>query len=241
MRRMKIAVVLLAALSVAAHAAADLKIVKKVHRDGYTVMGQTQPADDTVQTTWIGTDRMHMDMGDRATIVRMDEMKLYAIDHTDETYSVLELPVDLEQLLPPQMKPMLEMMQFEVTVTPVEEQRQIGPWKARRFDVEMTTQVMSMKITQWAADVAGYDPATFSDMYVHLNSLQPGMASAVQELRKVDGYVVAQESVVTMMGNDITSTEQVESIEELAPPPGIYAPPQGYSETPYDFMAAATK
>lgn len=238
MKTLKTALVLTATLLLAVPAAADLKIVKEVHRDGFTVMGQSQPAEDTEQVTWIGDDRMHMDMGDSATIIRLDEMKLYSIDHTTQTYNVLDLPVNLESLLPPEMKPMLQMMQFEVTVTPTDEYRQIGEWKARRYDVEMSTRVMNMDMTQWAADIDGYEPSAFNEMYVHLNSLQPGMADAVDELRKVDGYVVEQESTITMMGNDIKSTEKAVSIEQVDPPAGIYEPPQGYTEKPYDFMAS---
>ncbi len=239
MKTFKTTFVLAAALLTALPAAADLKIVKQVHRDGFTVMGQSQPAEDTEQVTWIGDGRMHMDMGDSATIVRLDQMKLYSIDHTAQTYNVLDLPVDLEKLLPPEMKPMLQMMQFEVKVTPTDEYRQVGEWKARRYDVEMTTRVMNMKMTQWAAEVGGYEPSAFNEMYVHLNSLQPGMADAVNELRKVDGYVVEQESTITMMGNDIKSTEKAVSIEQADPPAGLYEPPDGYTEKPYDFMAAA--
>jgi hypothetical protein len=75
-------------------------------------------------------------------------------------------------------------------------------------------------------------------MYVHLNSLQPGMASAVEELAKIDGFVVAQESVITMMGNDIKSSEQALSIEKATAPAGTYDPPEGYTEKPFDFMAS---
>jgi hypothetical protein len=237
-RHLKTLAACLIVFFVAGTAAADLKVVKKVHRDAYTIMGQSQPAEDSEQVTWIGDERMHMDMGDSATIVRLDSMKLYSIDHTAQTYNVLDLPVDLEALLPPEMQPMIQMMNFEVTVTPTDEHKQVGEWKARRYDVEMATAMMTIKMVQWAAEVDGYDPSTFNDMYVHLNSLQPGMASAVEELAKIDGFVVAQESVITMMGNDIKSSEQALSIEKATAPAGTYDPPEGYTEKPFDFMAS---
>jgi hypothetical protein len=238
-KQLKTALVLSTVLMIAMPAvAADLKIVKQVHRDGYTMMGQSQPAEDSEQVTWIGSDRMHMDMGDSATIVRLDQMKLYAVNHTKQTYNVLDLPIELEELLPPEMQPMLQMMQFEVTVTPTDEFQQIGEWNARRYDVAMNTRMLNMEMTQWAADVEGYDSSAFNNMYVHLNSLQPGMADAVNELRKVEGFVVAQETTVSMMGNDIKSTEKAVSIEQVDAPAGTYDPPQGYTEEPFDFMAS---
>jgi hypothetical protein len=211
-------------------AAADFKIVKQTHQDGFTIMGQTQPPEDRQQTTWIGKDMMFMDQGDNVTIVRLDTMKLYVINHAAKTYHVLDLPVDLATLVPPEMQPMLAMMQFQVTVTPTEEYKQVGEWEARRYDMSMTSQMFSMESTMWATQVAGYDSQAFNSMYVHLNSLQPGMAEAVKEMSKIDGLVVEQEGVMNMMGNDVGTSEKTISIENIEAPAGTYDPPAGYTE-----------
>ena len=218
-------------------AAADLKVIKQTHQDGFTIMGQTQPAEDKQQTTWIGTNMMYMDQGDNVTIVRLDTMKLYVVDHTTKTYHVLDLPVDLSTLVPPEMQPMLAMMQFEVTVTPTDEHKQVGEWNARRYDMSMTSQMFSMKSTMWVTKVAGYDPEAFNSMYVHLNSLQPGMADAVKEMGKIDGLVVEQQGLMTMMGNEVETSEKTISIDNMDAPAGTYDPPAGYTEKPFDFMA----
>jgi hypothetical protein len=97
--------------------------------------------------------------------------------------------------------------------------------------------MFSMKSTLWEAQVAGYDPAAFNSMYDHLNSLQPGMADAVKEMGKIDGLVVEQKGVMTMMGNEVGTSEKTISVENLSPPAGIYDPPEGYTETEFDFMA----
>ena len=68
--------VLFVVLFSAGIAAADFKVVKQTHQDGFTIMGQTQPPEDREQTTWIGKDMMYMDQGDSATIVRVDIKKL---------------------------------------------------------------------------------------------------------------------------------------------------------------------
>jgi hypothetical protein len=218
-------------------AAADIKVVKQTHQDGFTIMGQTQPPEDREQTTWIGNDRMYMDQGGTATIVRLDLMKLYVVDHDTKSYHVLDLPVDLSKLVPPEMQPMLAMMQFEVTVTPTEESKQVGEWNARRYDMTMTSQMFSMKTTMWVTKVAGYNPEAFNSMYVHLNSLQPGMADAVKEMSKIEGLVVEQKGVLTMMGNEVGTAEKTISIDDMAAPAGTYEPPADYTEKPFDFMA----
>ena len=218
-------------------AAADIKVVKKTHQDGFTIMGQTQPPEDREQTTWIGNDRMYMDQSGTTTIVRLDLMKLYVVDHDTKSYHVLDLPVDLSKLVPPEMQPMLAMMQFEVTVTPTEERKQVGEWNARRYDMTMTSQMFSMKTTMWVTKVAGYNPEAFNSMYVHLNSLQPGMADAVKEMTKIEGLVVEQNGVLTMMGNEVGTSEKTISIDDMAAPSGTYEPPADYTEKPFDFMA----
>jgi len=217
--------------------AADIKVVKTTHQDGFTIMGQTQPPEDREQTSWIGNDRMYMDQGGTTTIVRLDLMKLYVIDHDTRSYHVLDLPIDLSKLVPPEMQPMLAMMQFEVTVTPSDERKQVGEWDARRYDMTMTSQMFSMTSTMWVTKVAGYDPKAFNDMYVHLNSLQPGMADAVKEMTKIEGLVVEQKGVMTMMGNEVGTSEKTISIEDMAAPAGTYDPPSDYTEKPFDFMA----
>jgi hypothetical protein len=228
--------VLFVVLLSAGLAVADIKVVKQTHQDGFTIMGQTQPPEDRQQTTWIGKNMMYMDQGDSATIVRVDTTKLYVVDHTTKTYHVLDLPVDLSTLVPPEMQPMLAMMKFEVTVTPTDEHKQVGEWNARRYDMSMTSQMFSMKSTMWVTKVAGYDPEAFNSMYVHLNSLQPGMADAVKEMSKIEGLVVEQQGVMTMMGTEVATSEKTISIDNIDAPAGTYDPPEGYTEKPFDFM-----
>jgi hypothetical protein len=221
-------------------AAADIKIVKMTHRDGFTMMGQTQPPSDVEQTTWIGADRMHMDQGDTATIVRADIGKLIVVNHADETYSILDLPIDLEKLLPPEMaEGFLAMMTFEVTVTPTDEYKTIGDWKVRLYNMTMTSKMMSTEATMWATTDVDFDHEAFHRLYTEMVSLQPGMADAAKEMRQIKGIVVEQETVMTMMANTtVKSSDTTVSIEEVEPPAGIYDPPADYTEKPFDFMAS---
>jgi len=230
-------------LLTAGAAAADIKIVKMTHRDGFTMMGQTQPPSDVEQTTWIGADRMFMDQGDTATIVRTDTGKLIVINYTHKTYSILDLPINLEKLLPPEMaQGFLAMMTFEVTVTPTDEHKTIGEWKVRRYDMTMASKMMSAESTMWATTDVDFDHEAFHRLYTEMVSLQPGMADAAKEMRQIDGIVVEQATTMTMMGNTtVDSSDTTTSIEELDPPAGIYDPPPDYTEKPFDFMASMQK
>ncbi|HSO21571.1 MAG TPA: hypothetical protein VLT81_01610 [Chondromyces sp.] len=229
-------------LLVAGTAAADFKVVKEQHTDSFTVMGRETPAIDQQQTSWIGSDRTRVDSGDQTTIIRLDANKLFLVNHADKTFNVFELPVDIESFMPPGMAEQMKlMMSFEVTVTPSDETKQVGEWAARRYDVKMNSKMVNTAMTVWATEEIPIDQDAFHGMYEHLNSLNPGLAGVAKEMRKVDGFIVEQQSVSTMpmMGDaSITRLEKTVSIEEMEPPPGTYEVPDGYTEKPFDFMAS---
>jgi hypothetical protein len=86
------------------------------------MMGQTQPAKDSTEITWIGKDRMRVEEGDRVTIVRADQKKMYVLDAKAKTYSVLDLPVDIKKYVPAEaakmMEPMMETNHWKTTPEP---------------------------------------------------------------------------------------------------------------------------
>jgi hypothetical protein len=230
-------------LLTAGAAVADIKIVKMTHRDGFTMMGQTQPPSDVEQTTWISANSMFMDQGDTATIVRIDTGKLIVINYTHKTYSILDLPIDLEKLLPPEMaQGFLAMMTFEVTITATDEHKTIGEWKVQRYNMTMASKMMTAESTMWATTNVDFDHEAFHRLYGEMISLQPGMAAAAEEMRQIKGIVVEQETLMTMMGDTtVKSSDTTTSIEELDPPAGIYEPPPDFTEKPFDFMASMQK
>ncbi len=226
-------------------AAADLKVTKISHRDAFTMMGQTQPAADEEQTTWIGKDRMRMMQGDSSNIVRLDTNTMTVINHPKKTYSVIDLPIDLEKFMPPGMaEQMKAMMTFEATVTPTDEYKTIGEWKARRYDIEMKSQMMTMTATWWATTDINLDQEAFGRMYEQVVSMQPGMADVTDEMKKIKGLVIEQDTTITMtmMGdNSFKTSERTTAVEDLDPPAGIYDPPADYTEKEFNFMETMQK
>lgn len=220
-------------------AAADSRIVQQTHQDPFTVMGQSHAAQDQEQVLWVGSDRMRMDQGETSTVVRLDLGKMFVIDHAAKTVSTLDLPVDLKALMPPGMgEQMLKMMAFQVEVTPQEETRTVGSWKAHRYDVVMSSPMMTVKATYWATRDVDLDMDSFYGLYQKLLSLQPGMAEVAEKLRAIDGFVVDQEAVATMpMMGDVAmkTTQKVVSVDQRDAPAGTYEPPAGYTSKPFNF------
>ena len=198
-----------------------------------------------LELTWIGKDRMHMMQGDTSSIVRLDTNTMIIVNNAKKTYSIIELPVDLEKFMPPGMaEQMTAMMTFEATVTATDEYKTIGEWKARRYDIEMTSQMMTMTATWWATTDVNLDQEAFGRMYEQVVSMQPGMADVSDEMRKIKGLVVEQDTTITMtmMGdNSFQTSERTTAVEDLDPPPGTYDPPADYTEKDFDFMATMQK
>ena len=97
--------VMLAVMLIPAAAAADVFMKEKTHTDGMTIMGQVQPAQDRVSTTWITSDKMRSDQGDSSTIAMVVDGKLvlYHLNHANKSYSELTVGSDGTVNTPPGM------------------------------------------------------------------------------------------------------------------------------------------
>ena len=109
-RKMILPALLALAALVAAPALADKVIVQLQHTDAMTIMGQTTPAEDTTQEFWFGDSAMRFDDDDITIINRLDKKKLYFVNNAEKTYSAIDLPIDFNKLVGPEMAPMMEQM-----------------------------------------------------------------------------------------------------------------------------------
>jgi hypothetical protein len=65
------------------------------------------------------------------------------------------------------------------------------------------------------------------------------MQDVVEKMQSIKGFVVAQESTVSMsmMGDSsVSSTEETKTIEQTDVPEGTYDVPTGYSRAEFDYM-----
>lgn len=237
----KIMFIIVVVLLAVGAASADYKVVLQHHQDGFAMMGQTQAPTDEEHVTWIGDKKLRMDQGSSSTIVDVGAGKMMLLDHDDKTYTEVDLPVDLAALMPPGMaEQMLEMLKFDVTVAASDETKKVGEWNAKRYDLKMTSAMMSLDTVIWASTETPIDQAAFFDLFSVVMSLQPGMDSMMEQMRQIDGYVVSQEAAMSMkfMGETtVGSTDVVTSIAKVDAPAGTYDPPAEYAKEEFDFMA----
>ena len=234
------ALVLLSVLAPAAWA--DHLITTKTTRDA--MPGSGMPAGDELSTVWLAADKLREDAPDQSVIVNLEAKKLYVIKHPTKTYHVIELPVEWDKLLPPEMAPMVEQMEaqlaMDVAVKSTEEARKIGEWNTKKFVVTLKSPMgMQMDMSVWASTETGIDVEAYKSLTMEMASLQPGM-DWIQDVLAIDGFPVLRETSVVVEGNSLDSTDQLVSIEKKDAPAGNWAPPGDYTEEPYDLLGSLT-
>lgn len=238
---MKILLPLALALSLTSPALChDVVLTKEKHTDRAKIMGQEQPAKDTKEVVWIGKDHMRVEEGDKVTIVRLDLKKMYMLDTKAKTSSTLDLPVDITKMLPEEMRPMMEQMfsQITVSITPTEETKKVKDWDTTKYTMTMALPMGgSMEQEMWVAKDIGGAREGWHDLYAAVMSANPVRAGMVEEMKKIDGVPVLVERTQKMMGSEIKSTEKVISVEEKDAPEGHYDLPKDYKDKPFDPMA----
>jgi len=235
--RLTLAVLAVVALvATSAHGATLLTF--QSHQDEFAMQGQTQPARDSEAKIWVGDGVIVRD-DDQSRVILTDE-KLYLVNHEAKTYNVLDLPVNMEELLPEQMmaqyNQMKEMATMSAEVAPVDETREVGDWSAKRYNVTLTNQMgFTMEQVIWASPDVAVDPALYNDLTEALAKLQPGGGEWVSALDAIEGFPVLRETTMSI-GPDTTvkTHEELLSVEEKDAPEGIFAPPADYEEQEFN-------
>jgi len=241
MQMQRIMIISAVVLMTCGAAGADFRVIQQHHQDGFSMMGQTQAPTDEEHVTWIGDKKLQMDQGSTSTIVQLEAGKMIIINHDDKTYTEIDLPVDIAALMPPGMaEQMMAMLKFDVSVTASDETKKVGEWNAKRYDLKMTSTMMSLDSVIWASKDTPIDQAHYLGLFSKVMSLQPGMGGMMEQMRQIDGYTVAQEGTMSMkfMGETtIGSSDVVKSIDDVDPPAGTYDVPAGYAKKDFDYLA----
>lgn len=228
---------LLFAVALASTAGADTLLRLKAHQDPVEVAGQVrQEAIDTEVEVWIGDGRISRTDDATKLILTGDELVVANLER--RTYSVLELPIDLDELLPPEARQMAEMMKIDATVTATGESREIGGWKTRGYEVTITNPAgMAVKIDLWATTDLDVDYAAYRRLASQMMAMQPGGETLLAEMEKIEGIPVLQTTTIDAGGAVVESSEELISSEKKEPPADAYEVPEGFERTEQPFSA----
>jgi len=193
-------------------------------------MGQNQPAKDEVMEQWIGNNQLVNKTGDKVMIMDTNKNMMYIVNPKEKSYVETQLPLDMAKLLPKEAASMMSMMKVTVKVTPNGQNKKISQWNCVGYDVDMNMMMMQMKMKVWATTEVPFDWKMFSKMYANVSKMQFMDDAAIAELMKINGYQVASEMTMDMMGSKIKVTSQVTEIAQKPAPAGIYAVPAGFTK-----------
>jgi hypothetical protein len=221
-------------------AKADHLIKGKKHTDAFSMMGQSQPEKNEDMTTWLGNNKMRQDVGEVTTIIRLDNNKMYIINHADKTYSEIDLPFNLDEVMPENAKQMLDAMDISSSITDTGDTQTINNWNCKKYLVEISVSMMGMdmpiKMDMWTSKDLGVDLNQFKKLYTETLAANPMFQDLIQEFDKMDGYPVLTEFSMDVMGAQQKYSEEVTSVEKTDAPAGTYELPEGYTKTAFNPM-----
>jgi len=209
---------------------ADVFIKTNVHTDGFEMMGQKQPAKDEVTEQWVGNNLLVNKAADKIMIMDMNKKLMFIVNPKDKTYVETALPLDMSKLVPKEAAGMMSMMKVTVKVAANGQTKKIGQWNCNGYDVDINMMMMQMKMKVWASTDVPFDWKSFAKMYTNVSKMQFMDDAAIAEFMKINGYQVASEMSMDMMGSKIKVTSQVVEISQKAPPAGTYSVPAGYTK-----------
>ncbi len=243
----QIALILLLMFIPASFANADTYIKQTRRTDPFTVMGQTQPEKIETIVTWLGKDRARIDMGTETSMIVLPEKKrLYVLNHQERTYT--EMPLNVQDAINTMMKDAggeeakraAEMYQnmaqammqgMTVKVTPTSETKKIKNWNTRKYIIETRMPMAgTSKSEAWATEDIKVDPRVYWTAANASMAGQQGFDKVLQEMQKVKGFIVFQETRSQAMGAELKVTEAVVELAEKSAPSGAFDIPAGYKK-----------
>jgi hypothetical protein len=236
-------------------AAEDLTIVFKD-----TVRGQT-----TESTQYISAERLRNSRPDSDSMFEFGPGKITVIDNAKKQYweATLEemnqamgqaqqqmndafknIPPEQLKLLPPSVR---EKMQNPaaaagtVTVKKGTETRKIAGFDCQQYVVSMGE---SVRFEMWTTTALQPPSPRFSDARAAALAGNPAMQNlqkVFEEMKKVEGFPLAESSKMSMMGQSIETSHEAVSVKKGAIAPAEFALPAGYTKVEAPFKSLGAK
>ncbi len=223
---------------------ADVYIKTQTHTPAMEMMGKKFPEKNMVSEQWLGNNKMAMISASQITVIDLSIKKVFFIYHDKKSYVETSLPLDMSKLLPANIKGMAAMLKMTVKVSPTGQTKTINGRKCDGYNIEMKTAMMPIKSISWVTTDVPFDWKGYAEkMYATaLAAVMPFVDEAsLAELRKIQGIQIAQESTMSMMGNEMKTTSEVVEMIEKPAPAGLYSVPAGYTKIDNLIMAMGMK
>lgn len=239
-------------LIVAAACAAGLSSVPALAEDLTILYKTTGPSGAGSSTAYYSSEKMRTADAERETIVEYGPGRIVSIDHQKKEYSEITLAemeaamkaasAKMEQAnaqmqqqmanMPPALREKMESMMgggasgVVVTKGPL---RKVAGYDCQDYDVKMGT-MMEMHLCASSAiapPAPNVDPRTYASVAGPAaafagNPMFKGFAKLGEEMKKIQGFVLAEASNVKMMGRTIDSTKEATEVKRGAIPASAF-------------------
>lgn len=215
-------------------------VIKKTKQTTETVMnGSNEKSSVENGTTWISKNKMRQDEGNATSvIIRLDKNKVFILNHTEKTYSEMDLPINLEENLTQEAKQIINVMKISSLVKETKDTQVIRGWKSQKFKADISISMLGMEMPMtmeiWASRDTGINLKTFRKFYAVLLSINPFTKDLMEDFQKIEGYPVLTNISMRVKGVETKSQEEVVMIEEKKAPRGTYELPSEYTRTSYN-------
>jgi len=245
MRRLQtnwvMAVALLAAGATPGYA--DVYMKQKQHTDGFSMMGQTQPAQDIIEEFWITPQGFRSDSPDNSMIMRFDTKQVIMVDHAAKTYTPIatEMQDMTSQIMGGGEQPNAEalqamqgMMNVQTEVTDTGETASINGWDSRRYVMTVKSMMGVMTMDIWATEDIDIDTALYekfrSAVSAGLGPMQAMMGDMGEQWAKIKGVQVRSTMTQQMMNQSLSSSTELIEYRDGDAPDGLLEIPAGYAQ-----------
>lgn len=184
---------------------------------------------------WIGADRVLRDDGRTALLLRLDQRKLYIADRAQKMYVAL----DLEQKDGrwraitglPATPGGAEAWVIHAKAEPTQETRQVGAWKALRYQVALSNEIQRanrIRFSWWVAPDLTIEDAPLRTLTRILASLSFSGDEWIETLQSLPGQPVLFERVEQLPDTEAKAREELVAVEHREAPAGTYEVPAGF-------------
>lgn len=214
---------------------ADVYIKQKSHTDGYYYGGVNRPAVDSTNELWLGDGKIAHITENSITIIEKEKNRALIINKSDKTYVETTLPIDLSKLGPEQVAPIIQGIRYKGTVKKTAKTKTIGKRKCKGY--AMNTYMVyqgnrdnEMDTTLWASKDLPFDMNKYRDLVFNIYRLRNYSDELLEEMKKIDGFRIAAESLFYPKGFSVKRTTEVLEISAKEPPPGVYSVPESFTK-----------
>ena len=208
--------------------------------DDLTIVSKVTPAkgEPSTQTQYITAERMRMSDGLNDTIVDLAGGKLVQIDHKKKSYyettfeEMQQYFAQLNEMLAstPMMGSMMGKIS-DVQVQKTAETREIIGHTCTKY---MLTMGESFKQTMWVTPdlkmpVSYFDARKMS--FAMMGPMATRFEKMLEEMKKIDGFPLATDVDMKVMGMDASSRSEVVEISKGDISADVFAVPAGYKKT----------